>query len=442
MSRLIQNSQPAERVRGCTFADLFESQANVEQNGGAVTGVPTFDVKEGVTLDGAADFLTYNLTGTEFDSDPLSFVIEFTPDFAPDDGVRYFILDTNAGAQRFYFRKNSGADNEIQLIWGVTILDATYAAYGAYWNDYGRNVLVATVTTGGHELFLNGNSIDTDVNATIALAPDTLYVGASNAGALFFPGTIHSVKFFKNALLTQQESDDLYTQTTYDYPSSSTAVYPMRFSEHDPANTRTLDTGPLGNHLDFGAGAAEPTKIARYHGYDFTPNDYLQGTIDASTFDNDPLSIIMEFTPDFAYDENATRCICAADDGAGAGRYTISKADNAAANVLMIRLGNTFVAGIPSATYSPYWFQNQRNILIVAGESGSTNAWLNGAQILVEDVSAWVPNEATRFGVGTTAAPGSFFDGAIHSVKIMHRKLTQLQVHDIGIRLRKQNTDI
>ena len=81
MSQLLLNTTPCERKRGCTFADRFESQDLVEKNGGAVTGAPTFNVKTGVTLDGAADFLTYNLAGTEFNSDPISIVIEFTPSF-------------------------------------------------------------------------------------------------------------------------------------------------------------------------------------------------------------------------------------------------------------------------------------------------------------------------------------------------------------------------
>jgi len=48
MSLLNKNSTPAERARGCVFAENFESQALVEQNGGTVVGAPGLDFGGGI----------------------------------------------------------------------------------------------------------------------------------------------------------------------------------------------------------------------------------------------------------------------------------------------------------------------------------------------------------------------------------------------------------
>ncbi len=79
MSRLLNNSTPAERERGFSFAETFESQAKVALNGGSVTGTLTIDF--GATLDGTNDSITHNLQGHEFDSANISIVVEFWPDF-------------------------------------------------------------------------------------------------------------------------------------------------------------------------------------------------------------------------------------------------------------------------------------------------------------------------------------------------------------------------
>jgi len=52
---------------------------------------------------------------------------------------------------------------------------------------------------------------------------------------------------------------------------------PMRFSNHDPVNSKTLNVGRLGSAGDaaFGAGAAEPTKLDYRRGYEFDGGDYF-----------------------------------------------------------------------------------------------------------------------------------------------------------------------
>ncbi len=88
-----------------------------------------------------------------------------------------------------------------------------------------------------------------------------------------------------------------YSQDIYAYRNNQSAYWPMRMAQHDPVGTQTLDI--IGtNHLDFGAGAAEPTKTGP-HGYDFDGGDTMEAVVSADVFDSDPISFVVEFTPNF-----------------------------------------------------------------------------------------------------------------------------------------------
>ena len=102
-------SSAAERMRGLVWCDDFRSQSRTEDNGGTVTGAPTFSPSQGVTLDGATDYLQYNLTGREFDSDPISIVVEFTPDFDYDEGVSRYLFQAGDGAGNHDYRMHHGS---------------------------------------------------------------------------------------------------------------------------------------------------------------------------------------------------------------------------------------------------------------------------------------------------------------------------------------------
>ena len=90
MSLLTTNTTPAERARKCTFAELFEDPQSVIENGGEITGA---EVCNGATFDGD-DHIQYDLTGNEFNNDEISIVLDFSPDFADDDGLDHYIYDT------------------------------------------------------------------------------------------------------------------------------------------------------------------------------------------------------------------------------------------------------------------------------------------------------------------------------------------------------------
>ncbi len=168
----------------------------------------------------------------------------------------------------------------------------------------------------------------------------------------------------------------------------------------------TADSGAITGALTYACAGAE---------FDGT-NDYVTYTIPTTLFSTSPkISIVAEFTPDFDWDEDVQRVIM--DSVAGNG-YLIYKTVNASGNVLNITLGDTALASITSATYSAYWNQNARNVLVVSGTSGATNAWLNGTQIKTNDATAWSPIGPTSFCVGALCAGTFKFDGEIHAISI------------------------
>jgi hypothetical protein len=275
-NNLLQNTTPAERMRGASFGEHFRSQASVEAYNGSVTGSPTFDIEDGVTLDGSADYITYNLMGGEFNSDPITIVIEFTPDFATNENVVRFLCDSTAGKQ-YRINKLANVDNNtIRIFLGNTqIADIAEATYSPYWTVGSRHVMVISGTSGDTDAWLNGNAILTnDATAWTADDPTEFYVGARNDGNFEFDGTIHSVKVFK-AQLTAAEAQDYYDHSTYKYMDSATAVYQMRAEDHDPTNNRTLDSSGNGYHA---TDTSDPVKLATV-GYEFDAiNDFFSRT--------------------------------------------------------------------------------------------------------------------------------------------------------------------
>jgi len=142
-------------------------------------------------------------------------------------------------------------------------------------------------------------------------------------------------------------------------------------------------------------------------------NDYVIYTIPSTLFsEKSSLSIVVEFTPDFAADDGVNYYLVDSDNGA---RYLIFKNSN---NNLQLYLGNTNIENLAVGTYGGYWNQNGRNVLAVSSNGVLTNAWLNGNQILTNKNQAWSPTAPTNFNVGSNYNGGSKFDGEIHAVSI------------------------
>ena len=83
--------------------------------------------------------------------------------------------------------------------------------------------------------------------------------------------------------------------STYTWRNRLQVDLPMRMAQHDPVNGKTLNVGRGGSTLDadFGAGAAEPTKLDYRRGYSFDGSDYLEVALDVTAWT--AISILMTF---------------------------------------------------------------------------------------------------------------------------------------------------
>jgi hypothetical protein len=85
----IQKTSAPEARRGLTFYEDFESQAEVELNGGTINGSPTID--ETITLNGTTDFVRYDNTGQIFNNANGSIRFKIRPIDGQGAGSQYII---------------------------------------------------------------------------------------------------------------------------------------------------------------------------------------------------------------------------------------------------------------------------------------------------------------------------------------------------------------
>ncbi|NIA02252.1 MAG: hypothetical protein GWP15_02620 [Nitrospirae bacterium] len=239
---------------------------------------------------------------------------------------------------------------------------------------------------------------------------DVTFTAQGTQARLLDQATVAGYAEFDDILITEltppivNNEDEILVDG--DMEEDGTDIPFMKKFDLTQAANITADSGVITGALTYTCAGAD---------FDGT-NDYVTYTIPSTLFSTSPsISIVAEFTPDFAYDANADYFIY---DSTDSNRYIAWKRSNAASNSLGIYLGNIFVVDIPSATYSAYWNANARNVLVVSGTSGDTDVWLNGTQIVTNDNSAWTPTAPTSFYAGATFAGSNKFDGEIHAISI------------------------
>ena len=417
---------PAERERGCVWSERFESQTDVEDNGGAVTGSPSFSGRDGVTLDGSNDYLTYHLAGREFYSDPLSIVIEFTPDFADDDGVSHVMLDTsNVNGGRCIVYKDSS--NRIVIYLGNTsIATISNATFTAYWNTGSRNVLVVSGTTGETDAFLNGTQILTnDITAWTPASEATCYVGALNDGSAKFDGTIHRVQIY-HSKLSDLECEQISGGTVYGYENQGT-IWPLT------ASSLLADTTGA-NDLTSGT---PPAKITDRHGYYYDGSTHAKNTsIDTGIFNQAEVTLVLEFNPTYGWDDATVEYWVFAGSTGSTLRTAALKNST---NDLRIYAGDgSSVKNIAKANVEPHWRTGQRNVLVLSLKSGDNDFYLNGALIDTSTGTWTAQSDVVELGLGCRSNGGNRVTGDIYSFSVLNFKASYLQALDITQRLMKQ----
>ena len=421
----------AERASGCKL-DLDLSSANtVIRQRGTISGALPKD--GGFYFDGTNDYIQYIL-GSEFYSDAISYVIEFTPEFNWNENVgrTFFGCSFNhLGTGRILLFKYDAATNyDLLFQMNITWIQIPSASYSAYWKQNCKNTIVISATGATTTIYLNGNLI---ANATPHVW-SKLHRNILNLGCSYtepnapFKGLIHSFKIYSRAL-SDQECLDYCNNSTFLYEQRATLILPMRLQDHDSTNLRTLDVSSHGYHATFGDGLTPttyPTKISGKRGYSFDGGDYLK-------ISNAGINSLFsgKWTTSMTWRSNYS------------GYYEFFSKDMDASNYIQMYCDYTinrlyyygYIGGLFGFTVAiniGRSFQNNMN-LIVSSEITSGFGMLNGRIVTGTFTRAFNNNGALKIG---KIAGGSGLRGEYKDFRAWDGiALTQIQCKDLYIKL-------
>jgi hypothetical protein len=420
MAKLIENSTPAERARGCVFAETFENTQAVAENGGVITGDTI--INKGATFDGTGDYITYP---AKLNSDKISFVIRFTPDFVPGDGLQHYFYDSSFG-NRYLLFKDSASGGTLVIAFNEAYIFVNVATYEPYWKTGEENVFVVSGTTGNNNIWLNGQQIVTNnITAWTPANPTELFVGARYSGSNSFDSKISEVKVF-NRLLTEQEAIDYYNNSTYDYINTPVLDLPMGMEQHDPTNTRTLDISGNGNHAVF---TNAPTKNADDRGYSFNGSgNYLTVANSSSLNVTDGITLSFWVKPDTLAGNEPLLF-------KSINEYYIWIGIGNVIQWKTVGLSDTTLQ-VSTSNLSLYKW----NHLVFTYNGSTKRILINGNEIASEAATGNITGGSNDIIIGRFS--GDYYDGLASNVKIWNEGLTPLQIKDLYQRELKQINDI
>jgi hypothetical protein len=240
MSLLTQNSTPAERAVGCTFAETFENSEAVARNGGTITGAT---INNGGTFPNAGDKILYSGQGAKFDNITKASVIAKVN------------VTSATGYQTLFTVRDAGAA-PCRLEVGINTSNAKMYCYS---NVSGIQLSTNEVADGEHTLayIFDGTNltfyVDGVANGSVAFTLGTsqsdVYVGNLSSGTQEWVDEIKWVKAFGDEL-TAQDTINYHNNSNYNYHNEAVFDIQMTAETYDPTNTRYLDVSSNANHAD------------------------------------------------------------------------------------------------------------------------------------------------------------------------------------------------
>lgn len=419
MSRLLENSTPAERARKCTFAERFDGATNLAKNGGVISGSATW-VGNGLQLNNDTSYVAYENRNAimNYPWTVWSGVIDFTPNWAHNDsttrnilastGLRYRVVKTSGNGLRVY------AGNSI-------VVDSVLGDFSAYWKPYNRNIIAWSCVSGTNVLFLNGTSIKVSNTTWTAETPSTLFIPATVSGS---PGIYHNVKLYlpssTSQALTAKDCEVLSAGTTYTYWDSATCIMDGLAANYDPANYRHLDISGRGNHVLLGNGTINgPTKLSA-QGYSFTTAQFM--TVPLAAWPGTAGTLIMDVS--YTSEAGGRPRLWGTDHTSGATYEHRTQLSGGNVQSALACNGTIYSANmiVPSAMYAKH---------IVAATWGASNiqrGYLNGQQMAsTAIVSANVTTPDTKFWLMGYDVNTS---GTLRSFVSFAKELSSIQIAD------------
>ena len=270
-------SYPKVQAEGVLFRDRFINAAFVTDNSGTLVGAPT--VANGITLNGTSQYATY----TEipfYNRQNLTIEVTFNPDFATNEDVIRFILDSTTNHRYSILKFNNAASNVLRINLGNISLDIAEATYTGYWNVGSINHLVVCANGSNTSVYLNNNVIANETaHSWTPKVPTTLYIGSSNSGIQWFDGVLQAVNVY-NTKFTAGEVSDRFTQTTFSEVDVTQLEYflPLRTRYNNGTTELTLNLGAIGGDtIRWGNGTTSTTypTLLDNNGASFDGGDYI-----------------------------------------------------------------------------------------------------------------------------------------------------------------------
>jgi len=246
-------SEPAERARGCVFAERFVNAAEVVRNGGTITGTPV--INQGATLDGTGDKITYL---TQYGVKSIVFQIKL-------DSTTEDILKLSSS-------------HSIAASGGT--LTATGLSSPTYYIGGSATQTIAT------------DWVWVAISTATAFDADDIQLGYISGYGGF---EIENLKYFTEELTDQEALDYSNGGGFWNYENEAYFNLPMTLESHDPTNTRTLDVVGGGINATWSAGATAPTKNTTKRGYNFDGGDVMtMGAIPVGTNDFTAIALVRD----------------------------------------------------------------------------------------------------------------------------------------------------
>lgn len=123
------------------------------------------------------------------------------------------------------------------------------------------------------------------------------------------------------------------------------------------------------------------------------------------------VGIVIGFYPFFEGNDGAGHYIV---DSTNGSRFTVAKV---VSNDLVFIFGNTLFGTSTYATYGPYWYTNQWNVIVVTGITGSNSMYLNG-NLVASNATAWTVADPATLYAGIRYDAQYPFYGYISMLKI------------------------
>ena len=242
--------------------DYKQGHAYDKDGGHTPTFGTTYFTRGGANFDGTNSRFDYSVSG-ELNTALISFVVEFTPDFAPGDDVSKYLYDCTNGARFAILKSNNAGSNNLSVVMGDTnIQNITEATYTGSWKVGQKNILVVTgdATNDSTNVWLNGNQILTNDNTPWVVAnPSVFYIGSAFNNGEKFEGNIGYLGIF-NKLLSATEISEITAELSARKYSSKTQEEIRRNTKANlsdstirgawdlkTVNGTVIDDGP-GNH--------------------------------------------------------------------------------------------------------------------------------------------------------------------------------------------------